>query len=186
MLAWLDGKLRENGLAQEAIRKQDTDSARVLFRLAAEVCVGIREVGTNTGPMVKLLQDTINGPDPHAWCMSFVQTCLAYVENKTGHRSPVYPSELCMEVWERTFIVQRVKNIPLAGAIAIWRHGQSRKGHTGIVESADGSLFHAIEGNTTYSALEGTVVRDGGGVARTTRKFNPSGTMRLVGFLKPF
>ena len=66
MEQWLDAKLANNGLAQDAIKKKD---ARLVFRLAAEACVGIKEQGgNNQGPMVSLIQDTVGGPDHVAWC----------------------------------------------------------------------------------------------------------------------
>jgi len=184
MTTYLLKRLEGNGLAQEAIHARD---ARTVFRLAAQACVGIREVGgNNRGPMVTLMQETIGGPDPWPWCMSFVQTCLAFAEAVTGKYSPIYPHEHVVTVWSKTPKVQRVKVHPLAGAIAVWRHGKTLSGHTGIVESCDETIFDAYEGNTTYTAPGDPVVRDGGGVARTVRSRKGDGTMVLVGFLKPF
>src|SRR5262245_62067548 len=120
MVAYIDKRLSGNGLARTAM---ETSDARILFRLAAQVCVGIRqEGGDNRGPLVSLLQDTIDGPDPTAWCMSFVQTCLAYAETKTKKISPIIASEHCLTVWEKSPVVQRVKINPLPGAIAIWNY----------------------------------------------------------------
>lgn len=185
MVTFIDWKLSMNGLAQEAIAKKD---ARTVFRLALESCVGIRETGgNNNGPMVRLIQETIGGADREAWCMSFVQTGLAYAEKKTGIQSPIWASEHCMTVWHETPISQRVHTVPALGAIIIWKHGAGPSGHTGITVSAvkDGH-FSAVEGNTESGVSSGQVVRDGGGVYLTERNTFGNGAMRVVGFLKPF
>lgn len=184
MVKWLDARLAGNGLAQDAITRKD---ARLLFRLAMESCVGIREKGgNNKGPMVELIQETIDGADVEPWCMSLVQTCLAYAETKTGKRSPIAASEHCLTVWNDTPKAQRVKSIPAPGAIIIWRHGSTQAGHTGSVIEVSGNKMTAIEGNTESGNAGGKVERDGGGVYRTTRGITGSGNMRVVGFLRPF
>lgn len=185
MVDFLDKKLAGNGLAQQAIEKKD---ARTLFRLAAEACVGIREQGgNNKGPMVVLIQETIGSANKEAWCMSFMQTCVAYAELKTGVKSPLAASEHCLTVWAKTPKAQRVKISPLPGAIAIWQHGSSQNGHTGVVTGADEKNFTAVEGNTESGLnSKGDVERDGGGVYATKRNRVKNGSMKVVGFLKPF
>lgn len=185
MIAWLDKKLASNGLAQHAI---ETKNARLLFTLAAESCVGIREEGgNNKGPMVKLLQETIGGAGGEAWCMSYVQTCLAYAEAKTGLISPIAASEHCMTVWNSTPKAQRVKRVPARGAIAIWNYPPGANGHTGIVDNYNEKKMNLFEGNTEAGLTSsGTIERDGGGVYYTDRSTSGSKKMVLVGFLKPF
>lgn len=185
MVAFIDKKLEGNGLAAEAIAKKNP---RALMVCAAQACVGIREVGgNNTGPMVTLIQETVGGPDHVAWCMSFVMTIIAYAEHKTGIKSPLPASEHCLTVWNSTPPDQRVKLLPLAGAIAIYRHGSSSNGHTGIVESTDGNTIWNYEGNTESGVGPGgKIERDGGGIYHTHRDLHPSGEMRLMGFLRPF
>lgn len=184
LTAFLDKKLAQNGAAQDAIKRKD---ARSLMIYAAESCVGIREEGSNRGPMVSLIQDTVDGPDHVAWCMSFVQTCIAYAELKTGVKSPIAAGEHCLTVWQSTPKAQRVKIVPLPGAIVIWQHGSSTSGHTGIVTEWKGKVFEAVEGNTGGGiTAKGTVVREGDGVYMTERNATGTGTMKVVGFLKPF
>lgn len=185
MLKFLRSKVILNGMYEEAVKNKD---ARTLFRLAAEACVGIREEGgNNSGPMVELIQETVGGAGREAWCMSFVQTCLAFAEVETGVKSPIPASEHCMTVWNTTPKKQRVKISPLPGAIAIWQHGKGPAGHTGIVSGADEKNFNAIEGNTESGLNpKGTVERDGGGVYFTKRSRKGAGSMKLIGFLKPF
>lgn len=184
MLEWLDEKLCDHGAAQEAIKRKD---ARSVFIYAAEVCVGIREQGgNNSGPLVELIQETIGGANREAWCMAFVQTCLAYAEIKTGVKSPIAASEHCLTVWAQTPETQRVRIRPLPGAIVIWRHGKSQNGHTGVVTEWLTKEFEAVEGNTESGLVGGVVERDGGGVYLTKRNAKGNGDMRVVGFLKPF
>lgn len=185
MVNWIDKKLSGNGAAQNAIA---IDDARSLFIYAIEACVGIREEGgNNKGPLVKLLQETIGEAEGEAWCMSFVQTCLAYVEEKLSMESPVEASEHCLTVWNNTPKSMRVKSIPAPGAIAIWRHGNSTSGHTGVVTEWNKSWFEAVEGNTEGgTAPTGDVIREGGGVYVTKRGAKGNGSMKIIGFLKPF
>ena len=180
LLEWFDDKLAKNGLAQEAIA---TKNARLLFGLAAESCVGIRETGgNNNGPMVRLLQKTIGGAVKEPWCMSFVQSCLAYAEAKTGEKSPVIASEHCQTVWTETPRSQRVKTAPLKYAIVIWAYEGTSSGHTGVVvESFYPKKFHSVEGNTGDDGG-----RDGDCVTYKKRDWVRSGKLRVLGFLKPF
>jgi hypothetical protein len=186
MIKFLDGKLSKNGMAQEAIAQGD---ARTLFRLAAEACVGIREEGgNNKGPMVKLIQETIGRAQAEAWCMSFVQTCIAYAELKTGKKSPLFASEHCMTVWNKTPKLARVKIFPLTGAVIIWQHGKGPAGHTGVfLESHKTGQMLTVEGNTESGLRsDGSLERDGGGVYKCSRSMKANGSMKVVGFLKPF
>jgi hypothetical protein len=185
MVLWLDKKLAENGLAQLAIKEK---KARLLFQLAAEACVGIREkTGHNDGPMVELIQKTIGGAGGEAWCMAFIQTALAYVEVKTGIKSPVYGGEHCLTVWAKTDETQRVLKIPAPGAIIIWKHGKTINGHTGILRQWKTSSMFCVEGNTNAGLTQdGSIEREGGGVYLTKRNTIRNGSMAIVGFLKPF
>lgn len=187
LVKYIDDKLAKNGLALEAIKTKD---ARTVFRLACEALVGVREKsGRNDGPLVELIQETIGGANQEAWCASYIQSCLAYAEVKTGIESPIFPSEHCMTMWLRTPKKQRVKKIPAAGAIAIWNYPPSSNGHTGCVleyEHKPGKMKMA-EGNTTQGLKpNGEIERNGGGSYLTERSTKGSKTMVLVGFLKPF
>jgi len=185
MISYIDSKLEKNGAAQLAIEEKD---ARLLLSYALEACVGIRESGgNNKGPMVELIQETVGSASREAWCMSFIQTGIAYVEEKLGIKSPIVPGEHCLTVWKNTPKEQRVKRVPARAAIAIWQHGKTQNGHTGLVIETDGKTFRAVEGNTESGVTsKGAVVRDGGGVYMTKRSHSGSGSMKLVGFLKPF
>lgn len=180
LFQWFEEKLKNNGLAKYAAKEKD---ARLLFGLAMESLVGTYEAGgNNDGPMVKLLQKTIGGASREPWCMSTVQSCLAYAEEKTGIKSPIFSTEHCMTCWRQTPVVQRVKTSPLKYAIVIWRHGDTDSGHTGVlVETDKRQWFKTVEGNT---GSDGS--RDGDGVYYKKRDWIRNGNLIKVGFLRPF
>lgn len=185
MIDFLEAKLASNGYYHEAVKNKN---ARLIFILAAQACVGIREIGgNNKGPIVELIQETIGGADKEPWCMSFVQTCLAFAEYKTGIASKVAPGELCSAVWNQTPKSMRVKKIPAAGAIAIWVYPPGTKGHTGVVIEYIGPKMATVEGNTEKGLnTKGQIEREGGGVYAPERSTKSTPKMKLLGFLKPF
>lgn len=120
-------------------------------------------------------------------CMAQVQSMIAYAEFKTGVKSPLMATEHCLTLWNGTPIEQKVKIMPLAGAIAIWRHGTTTNGHTEIVLDCDESIFFAIGGNTSGVVDPSKPVnREGNGVFYTKRSRFGEGDMKLLGFIKPF
>lgn len=189
MINYIDDRLKDDPVAGVIIKNKQKKNARVLMILAARACVGIREVGgNNDGPMVRLLQETIGTAGKEAWCMSFVQTIIAYVEVKLGLTSPLLATEHCMTLWNKTPWEQKVLKIPAPGAIPIWNYLGTTNGHTGIMSTYDiqQRTFEAIEGNTESGLVNGTVERDGGGVYLTRRNVLGQGKMKLVGFIIPF
>jgi hypothetical protein len=164
----------------------DLDPRKLLLQVAG-VLTDVREIGNNSGKMVELIQETIGGHSHESWCMGFVQSCVAYVERKYAIKSLLHASESCMDVWTYTPREQRVKILPAPGAVAIWRHGDTWKGHTGLVKLYVPKIYmNLIEGNTNAGDVNGKIVREGGGVYPTKRKIGTIGDMKLVGFLKPF
>ena len=182
MLKFIDDKLKNHGAAQLAIKNKD---ARSLFIHAAEACVGIKESGgNNKGLYVVELQKTVdNKAQSEPWCMAAVQTWLAYVEHKTGVKSPIFNSEHCMTTWRKTPTAKRVKKIPAAGAIIIWKNGNTDSGHTGIVKDFQGDKknFESIEGNTGSGNM-----RDGDGIYIRQRSKVKNGSLVIQGYLIPF
>lgn len=185
MIAYLDSLLASDPIAKEALSLADP---RLLFGRVVDACVGIREVGgNNRGTLVELMQSTIGGANREAWCMSFIQTCIGYVEHVMGVVSPIAVSEHCLTVWSKTPKKQRVKSIPAPGAIIIWQHGESAAGHTGKMTEWRDNYMYCVEGNTESGLGEnGSIERDGGGVYLTKRDKVQNGDMKVVGFLKPF
>lgn len=195
MVKYIDEKLKGNGLAQIAIRDKNP---RLLLVEVCKAMVGIRELtNRNDGPLVELIQSTVGGANREAWCLSFVQTGVAYVELRLGIVSKLGVTEHCQTLWNQTPASMKVKTMPLPGAIPIWAHysfgKKTTNGHTGVLYAADNKKFYAIEGNTTSGqTATGEVVREGGGVYLTERamqgfpKITGNASMRLLGFIKPF
>lgn len=185
MIRFLDVKLALNGLAQDASKRRD---ARTIFRLAAEACVGITEQsGRNDGKMVRLIQRTVGADSGEPWCMALVMTCLAYAEVKCEILSPIIPSEHCQTVWAQTPKKQRVKTLPLPGAIAIWADVGKTSGHTEIVLACDGKTLQCVGGNTTGTRSPNDPInREGQGCFYTVRSMKDTKKRKLLGFLKPF
>jgi len=183
MYTFIQNKLIKNGSYNDAVTKKD---ARRIFGLVADCLVGIREQGgNNQGPLVELIQETVGGHSGEAWCMSFVQTCLAYAEMVTGLKSPIPVSESCDFVYKNTPDEYVVKKLPAPNAIVIWIKPNGT-GHTGVLKEFNQKMFTAIEGNTEKGIRGGKVVRDGGGVYFTERDYPGSKDFKVRGFLIPF
>ena len=178
------GRLKNDNLAKVAFLEK---RPRLWLVRAASTLVGVRETSPNNGPEVDLMQETIgdNGVEP--WCMSAVQSLIAVTEKVFKITSPIYPSEHCLTVWNLTPKEHRVRMLPLPGAVCIWRYGNTTRGHTGIVEAADDGDQFLYEGNTGGGVLDsGKIIREGDGYYRTKRSLRANGTMRVVGWLRPF
>lgn len=176
---FIDSKLASNGLAQHAIETKD---ARLLFGLAAESCVGIKEKGHNKGVIVEAIQRTIGKAEGEPYCLGFVQACLAYAELKTGARSPIAATEHCRTCWAETPKEQRVKISPLKYAIVLWGHEGTSSGHAGIViEVQRNSAISTVEANTNASGS-----REGDGIFYKKRDWIRNGDLIKLGFLRPF
>ena len=146
-IALIDEKLKYDAMARLAIEGQS--DPRQLFIRAVTAFLGTLEVGDNQGYEVELFLETVGLSAGNAWCMSFQQTCLAYVEVKLSTSSALYASGSVINVWKQSQS-QRVQNIPKPGAVAIFQHTDDPgHGHTGMVIDYDGykMIFHTIEGN---------------------------------------
>jgi len=184
IIKYIDDKLKDNAIAQEAIKKGD---ARTLMVEAARACVGIKEkTGKNDGPLVESIQKTGGGKKGHSWCMYGVMTWVGYAELKTGKKSPLPNGGHCLTVWRKAPAESRVKGTPGPGAVIIWQHGKTSNGHTGVVLSATDTTLSTVEGNTSGSTKAGGVDRNGNGVYFNKRSRKGSGNMHILGYLKPF
>ena len=151
----------------------------------AKKWIGVKEATNhNDGKEVEMFQKAVDGKaQGESWCMAFVQFCLQQVEASQQTRTNMFSSEHCLTVWNKTDIGMR-RTTPQPGFVAIWQHGDTTNGHTGIVtEVLENGQFATIEGNTGDGA---GVVRDGDGVYRRTRNLAGAGAMKVVGFIDPF
>lgn len=185
LFKFFEDKLRNNLEASFAVNNR---KPRLLLQLALLTCEGIREkTNSNDGKMVELFQKTVGDAERESWCMSFIQSGLAYVEYKIGVISPIFAGEHCLTVWNKTPTIQRVTTVPAVGAIMIWRHGNTTNGHTGLtIGEVYGYKVKTIEGNTSSGLSGEEIVREGGGVYKCERSLKGVGNMKYVGSLKPF
>lgn len=151
---------------------------------AAKSLVGTHESGYNAGYLVELMQDTIGKAERESWCMSAVQSCVAYAEYKTGIKSTLFHTEHCMTAFNnhpKELILEK----PERGSVAIWRYGEGPNGHCGIFESMfNDKLMVTYEGNT--SATNKEINREGDVFDKKIRTMRDMGSMKLMGFLKVF
>lgn len=106
----------------------------------------------------------------YPWCMTFVQWCFA----QAGGRLP-YLTASCSSLltWYQRNRPECVHKNPAPRDIAIYNFG-----HTGIVETVQGTTITAFEGNTSPTA--GGSQSNGGMVCRKTR-----GIKTVTAFIRP-
>lgn len=156
--------------------------APTLLAHAATQCVGIVESGgNNRGRFVELFQATVGRVEAEPWCMAFVQSLVAFVEDVCGP-SLLPVTEACLAALQGA-PSDLVVSDPRQGDIVIWRHGTGWQGHTGIILRVDGEWLQTVEGNTGDGA---GIQREGDGVYSRRRPKVPLGTMKIAGFLRPF
>jgi hypothetical protein len=155
-----------------------------MFLLTAFSTFGITEQGKdNHGKIVELFQNTIGTPVGEPWCLSFIQSCVAYVES-FGFKSDLFPTEHCLTAWVNSKCMRPLE--PVAGDIIIYRMGDTTKGHAAIITAihSSGKVFETIEGNTGPS--KNVIEREGDGIYGKTRPRGGIGKMKELGFLRPF
>lgn len=157
----------------------------LLFIKAADCFIGTEEVGgENAGPIVSEFQKTIGGKaDRSPWCLSFIQSCIAFVEDKLQIESPLQATEHVLTLWNASPKVCRT-DLPEAGDIILWRLENTISGHCGIIYEVQEDHYVTIEGNTSPSNKE--IDRDGDGVYMKIRPKGGMGRLKEIGFLRPF
>ncbi len=150
----------------------------------ARILVGTIEVGgDNRGPIVTELQKTVGGAMNEPWCASFIQSCIAYTEEKLSIQSPIYPTEHVLTLWNKTPQECRVDS-PIPGDIVIWKQINTLSGHCGLIEDIKDNYLYTFEGNTSPSSK--IIERDGDGIYQKIRPLGGMGKLKEIGFLRPF
>lgn len=76
-----------------------------------------------------------------------------------------------------------VQQIPVPGALVIFKEGYGPSGHEGVVTAVNGNTFKFISGNTSVAgSREGTTVLEKD--SALNKPFNPK-ALNLVGFINP-
>lgn len=164
-----------------AINEKLSDPNLYLAYLAL-ACVGEKESGVNSGPFIKLLQETVGEAAGEAWCLSFVQSLVAFVEKTDNLKSPLAATESCLDLWTQSKTTQQMI-VPVPGSLIVWRHGASAQGHVGIIIADYGSYFMTVEGNTGNGS---GIIREGDGIYLKMRSKERVGDMIQLGFLRAF
>lgn len=165
-------------------------SSNLLVLLTGQLLQHVGEQGgENRGRLVELMQKTIGVAQAEPWCIAYLQSCVAFVEDYTGVRSWIHATESALELWEQSTWSRVID--PRPGDLILWEKEGTRAGHGGIIaevlrSSPRGSIvgFKTIEGNT--GAGRGTIEREGDGVYPRTRPLGGVGRMRELGYLRPF
>lgn len=152
----------------------------------AKTFLGVTEQAPNDGPAVKLFLASVGIDQPAPWCAAFVGYCLSAAKAEsprptalaTGYitKHSLYPSKYLYS-WRK-------------GDVMIMRQGESWKGHTGFVDSVylkNGTLhIVTIEGNTGPQPGSVAQERDGDGVYRRDRTWQPWAYFRITRFTPVF
>lgn len=178
-------RIGDNGLLNYAIRNRDP---RLCMVLAAEALVGVQEeTGKNDGEIIRLIQETVGDARGEPYCIGGIMSCIAFAEAVTGIKSPIKATEHARTLFATSTISERVKKIPLPGAIALWGDRGKYTGHGEIVKAADEKKMHCI-GFNTYGATspDGPVEREGNGIYYTVRSYESTASRVFLGCIKPF
>ncbi len=149
---------------------------------AALSCVGIKEVGPdNCGLEVELFQSTVSKPEAQSWCLSFLQSLIAFSESAYNVESHLPATESVSALWDSA--PGELKLVaPMVGAIVCWAKNGSTLGHCGLVVGLGPEGIFTVEGNTNDGA---TLEREGDGVYLRARP-RTFKTMHELGFLRVF
>jgi hypothetical protein len=149
---------------------------------AASPWVGVKEqANDNRGAYIDMIGLTVDQRHTgEAYCLSWVQTIIAFVELELNMVSPLKATEGCLDLWTSTGQHLKTTRYPVPGYIAIWQHGKGPAGHAGIVISVKDTYFKTIEANS-YGP-DGVTQ----GIFTQERLFNDSSKMKLLGFCSPF
>ena len=148
--------------------------------------------GNNHGQIVEAFQKAVDGrAGGEAWCLAFCMFCIQKVDAATDeifqaampYRNILEKTEHCLTCWHKSPVIAKFDE-PDFGRIVIWQHGESTRGHAGVVLKVEGDRKNmwVMEGNTKDP--DGKVLVDGVFLKKRSTKKN--GNMRVVGYLQPW
>ena len=143
--------------------------------------VGEKEVeGPNEGPDIRKYMASVNLADGYSWCAGLVRWAM----DQAGRDTPTVRSAAATDyITGRSVAARKMirgTEVVSAGALVIWRRGDTWKGHIGIVRSWQQQCGRTVEGNT--SSGDAGPQRDGDGVWPRRRCINPGSYFRIVAF----
>lgn len=129
---------------------------------------------------------------PWAYCAAFAEGMIILALRQLGCQPGQYArlrkliQPGVMNTVRALSSVQALSAQPVPGALWLARHGNTDKGHAGIVTSARGNgLMSTIEGNTTSDFKDSASDRQGDGIFPRARNVAINGNLKTMGFLTP-
>jgi len=143
--------------------------------------VGEKEIeGPNEGPDIRKYMAAVNLGDGYPWCAGMVRWAFDVVNRaRPDVRSSAATDYVTGDSVPARKVV-RGTEVVSAGALAIWRRGDTWRGHIGIVRSWQQQCGRTVEGNT--SPGKAGPQRDGDGVWPRQRCIHPGSYFRIVEF----
>ncbi len=144
--------------------------------------VGVTETppGSNEGPRIADYMAAVGLSDGYPWCAGFARKMLDQAEaNRPDVRSAGATDYVTGASIDATSVLRGAEEVA-RGALAIWRRGDTWKGHIGIVRGWQQQCGRTVEGNT--SPGDAGPQRDGDGVWRRQRCIRPGSYFRIVAF----
>lgn len=142
-----------------------------------EAAHGVHEESENDGTRIREYLEAANIHHPAPWCAAFVQYCSDKAAKLIGAQNPLDRIELEGLVQDYVDSLECATD-PRRGDLVAYRwNGADRFNHLGIVMDPpdDARYFWAVEGNTSEMGQ----IRDGEGVYRKRRRYNPGTTLFL-------
>jgi len=168
------------------ISNTETLASAALHIAQSQLGQSEKPVGSNSGPMVNEYLRSVGLNPGYAWCQAFVYWCYDAAAKKLGASNPVVRTAGVHDCWNHSKKGRAITKVPKAevllhpetvapGDQIILSFG-GNKGHTGIVEKAEGGRVHTIEGNSNNNGS-----REGYEVVRHVRSIKDKA---LLGFIK--
>jgi hypothetical protein len=169
-------------LAPAVATGQTCDRPAVVDTAMQEVGVTEAPPGSNEGKRIEAYMASVNLSDGYSWCAGFVRWSM----DRAGVQRPDVRSAAATDyVTDRsidaTRVLRGVEEVP-SGALAIWRRGDTWRGHIGLVRQWQQQCGRTVEGNT--SPGRAGPQRDGDGVWPRRRCINPGSYFRIVAFTR--
>jgi len=146
--------------------------------------IGVTETppGSNKGARIETYMASVGLSDGYSWCAGLVRWAMdrAGVE-RPGVRSAAATDYVTGRSIDATRVLRGAKKVP-AGALAIWRRGDTWRGHIGLVRRWQQQCGQTVEGNT--SPGDAGPQRDGQGVWPRERCIRPGSYFRIVAFTR--
>jgi len=144
--------------------------------------VGVTETppGSNEGGRIAEYMAAVGLSDGYPWCAGAVRWMMDQARTSRPEVRSAGATDYVTEASiEARGVLRGTRDVP-AGALAVWRRGDTWKGHIGVVREWQKQCGQTVEGNT--SPGEDGPQRDGDGVWKRRRCIRPGSYFRIVAF----